>query len=454
MREILAALNTLARTRPQDVALTDPAANFTYAEMAGRVAALARDFAALPDRVALLAPNSALWVFADLALALAGKTFIPLPTFFSPGQLSHIVKDAGVGHVLCVSATAERAKTLGLPISVLTEDGANAPFPTDLAPSVLARRIIYTSGTTGTPKGVRLGDRQITASARGLLAASRSGSRDRYLSVLPFSLLLEQIAAICVPLLAGAQVVIAPDAAGAAQMGDPRPLIAAFATHRPSVSVLVPALLGAWVQGLAATNGRAPDSLRFVAVGGAHVPLTLAESAWRLGIPAHEGYGLSECCSVVSVNRPGGHVAGTVGRVLEGLTVAIEDGEIVVHGATVMDGYLGRQDIHGHTWRTGDVGEFTQDGLLCVLGRKDRLIVTPEGRNIHPEWIETLALGAPGVLTARLSLIDGADLTLDIAAAPNAPRDLEASVRARLAEAPRYAQPARIVITSPMTAAG
>jgi long-subunit acyl-CoA synthetase (AMP-forming) len=114
--------------------------------------------------------------------------------------------------------------------------------------------------------------------------------------------------------------------------------------------------------------------------------------AWQLGIPVHEGYGLSECCSVVAVNRPGERCSGTVGRPLNGLDVSIVNGEIVVDGPSITDGYLG-QDPAQRPWRTGDLGAIDQDGFLTIHGRKDSLIVTSFGRNISPEWIETMLLG-------------------------------------------------------------
>ena len=448
---MLAALGHQAQSRPGVAAISDPRCTLSYEALAGHVASRAIEFANLPQTVGLLAPNSVEWVIADLALALAGKTLVPLPTFFSTGQLHHIVRDAAVGHVLCAPQTQAPAEALGLPVTVLNDTFDSAPFPADLSAADHAKRIIYTSGTTGAPKGVRIGSKQITASARGLLNACNATPSDHYLSVLPFSLLLEQIAAICLPLLAGAEVTLDPFAAGAAMQGDPKPLIAAFAVTRPTASVLVPGLLTAWVQGLTAMRMLAPDTLRFTAVGGAPVPAPLAEAAWALGIPVHEGYGLSECCSVVSVNRPGARIPGATGQVLNGLTVAIEDGEIVVHGPTVMDGYLGGENVSSHTWRTGDLGEFTPDGALRILGRIDRLIVTPEGRNINPEWIETLVQGTPGVLGARLALDAGKELVLDITPAPHAHAPLEQSaleraVRHALSTAPQYAQPARITI--------
>jgi len=109
-------------------------------------------------------------------------------------------------------------------------------------------------------------------------------------------------------------------------------------------------------------------------------------------VPVHEGYGLSECCSVVAVNRPGDRRAGTVGRPLPGVQVTIEDGEIVVSGPTVMRGYL-TESQKIESWSTGDTGNFDPDGFLIVTGRKDNVIVTSAGRNIHPEWIEEAIVG-------------------------------------------------------------
>jgi long-subunit acyl-CoA synthetase (AMP-forming) len=110
-----------------------------------------------------------------------------------------------------------------------------------------------------------------------------------------------------------------------------------------------------------------------------------------LGIPVHEGYGLSECCSVVAVNRPGERRPGTVGQPLNGLSVSIDDGEIVVDGPSITDGYL-KQKSATRPWRTGDLGEIDREGFVTVHGRKDSLLVTSFGRNVSPEWIETMVL--------------------------------------------------------------
>ncbi len=356
-----------------------------------------------------------------------------------------------MGAVLTTPGWRSKAEGFGLPVeSIMSEE---APFDADAA--LAGGRVIYTSGSTGAPKGVRLGTRQLNASAQGLLAASNAGPADRYLSVLPQALLLEQVAGIHVPLLAGAPVYLAAGAVQAAAMGDPIPLIARAKHVQPTASVLVPDLLRAWVGGLAATRTVAPSSLRFVAVGGAPVPTKLCDAAWNLGIPVHEGYGLSECCSVVTVNRPGHSLNGTAGLPLDGIKVTIENGEIVVEGPTVMDGYLSGSDPQGR-FATGDLGLFDAKGNLIVLGRKDNLIVLSNGRNLNPEWIEGMILADP--MIARAIIVGHGQSHPTAVLTPSAAGsgwfakasgdDIAGRLAGLTAQAPVYAQPSSAIVVA------
>ena len=175
------------------------------------------------------------------------------------------------------------------------------------------------------------------ASAMALAKATDASSADRYLSVLPSALLLEQISGIYAPLSVGAQIHLPWESPG--RSGNDS-IAAAAQEGQVTVTVLVPELLAAWLRQLQAMDRSGPSSLRYVAVGGAPISRQLAAAAWEQGLPVHEGYGLSECCSVVSLNRPGDRRVGTVGRPLPGVQVTIDNGEIVVSGPTVMKGYL------------------------------------------------------------------------------------------------------------------
>jgi long-chain acyl-CoA synthetase len=260
-------------------------------------------------------------------------------------------------------------------------------------------KVTYTSGSTGLPKGVCLGAAQVAAVARSLAEATGSLGIERHLCLLPLATLLENIAGIHAPLLAGATCLLPPaDVTGMSYAGpDVGRLLACISGSRPESIVLVPELLRLLVS--AAERGwKIPDSLRFVAVGGAPVSLDLLVRAEALGLPVFEGYGLSECASVVCLNTPGARRPGSVGRPLPHARVRISaDGEILVRGVT-LHGYLGGPPRRpGEEWATGDLGEVDADGYVYVRGRMGNVFITSLGRNVAPEWVEREITRHPAV---------------------------------------------------------
>jgi len=160
--------------------------------------------------------------------------------------------------------------------------------------------------------------------------------------------------------------------------------------------ILLPELLMALV-GAIQQGWQPPKSLQFIAVGGSKVSPSLLQQAQNLGLPVYEGYGLSECGSVVSMNTPNENKSSTIGKVLKRVTVDIEDNEIVVSGNTFL-GYIDdpvgwyKQKVY-----TGDLGFFDDQGYLHINGRKKNVLISSYGRNINPEWIESELL-ANGLL--------------------------------------------------------
>jgi long-chain acyl-CoA synthetase len=165
-------------------------------------------------------------------------------------------------------------------------------------------------------------------------------------------------------------------------------LFSCLHTWQPHSLVLVPQMLKALT--LAASQGMPlPDSLRFVAVGGARVSPELLDQARAAGIPVYEGYGLSECSSVVTLNRPGADRPGSVGKPLPHARLRIAaDGEIHISGATLL-GYAGQPPQADSWYATGDLGFIDADGFLHLTGRRRNAFITAYGRNVNPEWPES-----------------------------------------------------------------
>ncbi len=140
----------------------------------------------------------------------------------------------------------------------------------------------------------------------------------------------------------------------------------------------------------AGMGGRAQEFIS----GGAPLGRELAEWYADIGIPIHEGYGLTETSPVIAVNTPVAHKLGTVGKPLTNLEVKIaDDGEVLARGPSVFSGYWKRpaetQSAFVDGWfKTGDIGELDADGFLSITDRKKDLIKTSGGKFIAPQPIE------------------------------------------------------------------
>lgn len=416
--------------------------------------------------LAVLADNGTAWVIADLAALQAGVVQLPLPGFFSDDQLRHALQTTAAD--LLLTDQAERIQGLGLGFQViehrddlvlLGREIAAAPLPAGTA------KVSFTSGSTGQPKGVCLSAAGLLDTAAAVAAALADLAIERHLAVLPLALLLENVAGIYAPLLRGGEIVL-PRLADLGWRGmgggfNPQQLIQQIAASQPSSLILVPELLKAATLTLRALRQSAPASLQFVAVGGARCDASLIEAARAVGLPAYEGYGMTECGSVVSLNRPGADLPGSVGKALPHVGLHTDahpatGGEIHIANRVFL-GYLHAAPAVGDNandyasdYASGDLGYIDARGFVHLSGRRDNLIITAYGRNIAPEWVEAALLAQPEIAQAVVAGETCGGLAA-LLVPLQANTELAAAVARANASLPDYARVADWLICAPFT---
>jgi long-chain-fatty-acid--[acyl-carrier-protein] ligase len=408
---IPAAIVEQALARPRDVVVADDLAGALTGErlLVGALV-LSRRLKALEGaNVGVLLPASAACDVAVLALHLAGKLPVVLNWTTGPANLAHAARTMKLSFVLTSKAFADR-------VGVVVE-GTRYLFLEDLRGSVgklellwtllrvrwrpgSVRRalppvspdrpavVLFTSGSEKAPKAVPLTHANILSCLRAGLSVLGLTGQDVLLGFLPAFHSFGMTVTTLMPMLTGVRVVHHPDPTDAVNL--------AYKIGAYGVTVLLgtPTFIHHILE-RAAPGALA--SLRLIIVGAEKCPPALFEACARLAPAAAvlEGYGITECSPVVSVNPPEAPRPGSIGRPLPGVTVrvvALEGGRplpagqmgmIEVSGPTVFPGYLGQDGASaspfledgGRRWYvTGDLGAFDADGYLWFHGRLKRFL--------------------------------------------------------------------------------
>ncbi|MGY3865432.1 AMP-dependent synthetase/ligase [Aeromonas bivalvium] len=357
-------------------------------------------------RLALQLDNGLPWALIDLACTRAGIVVIPVPHFFSPAQQAWLLESSGADALVGPEhegwqAAAPLILMTGRPDEQALPLWRRIPASLPELPAGTAK-ITYTSGTTGQPKGVCLSLEQMTSVCESLALRVAPARVGQHLTLLPLATLLENLTGLYVPLLTGACSRIPSlgelGFSGSSKL-DPAALAQALLRWPSHSLVLVPELLRLLLALCANTPALAErlKGLRFVAVGGGKVAPELIGHARALGLPVYEGYGLSECGSVVALNGPDADRPGSVGLPLSHCQVTIAaDGEVMVSGSAML-GYLGEEAPAIPSIATGDLGRLDEEGFLHITGRKKNVQITAFGRNFSPEWVEAQAQLCPAI---------------------------------------------------------
>lgn len=420
------------RTAPAQPLLGDRASLRSRRDILLGALILAARLRELPgERLGIMLPATPAVVTVWLATLLAGKTPVLFNWTVGEANLAHCIRITGVSHILSATPLQDRLERQGLPLSALPVQwvlldklAATLTLREKLCGALKARllrsfknyavpetaAVLFTSGSESMPKAVPLSHANLLANARDIVEVLHLEPNDSVLAMLPpfhsFGLMVNMV----LPLSLGIRAAFHPNPT------ETGPLAAMVRDYRLTLMAAPPTFLGAVLDRAQGTENLA--SLRCAFVGAEkcqdHVYRAFAVQCPQAALC--EGYGVTECSPVVSVNRPGSIVGGTIGHAMPSVTLALvqeeegairgrvaagQTGMLLVRGPSIFKGYLGDApspfvEFEGHTWyRTGDLVSMDQGGRLTFQGRLKRFVKVG-GEMISLPQIENVLLEAFG----------------------------------------------------------
>ena len=410
----------------------------TYNDFVDEIKSLGRELLYLKyfnKNIGVLGENSYNWVVAYMAASVSGNVVVPIDKELSIEEIENIIREANI-ELLFISNTYddyfgrlknsfEDLKIISFKdIEICINRGKDLKIdlpsvnPDDLS------TIIFTSGTTSKPKGVMLTHKNLAEDAR--MCQMQFALTGDSVLVLPLHHTFSFTANILFALTQGYAICIPSSL---------KRIDETLKKYKPSSMILVPMLVEAFYSKIwkviketnkntlvsimiAISNillaigidirakvfkqiiNNLGGNLNLIISGGAALEPKYVKVFRDFGINIYNGYGITECSPVVSVNRNNYFRDGSVGTPLPGVDVKIErfgdkeEGEVLVKGDIVMKGYYNNTDLTSEVmteegyFRTGDIGYLDKDNFLFITGRMKNVIILDNGKNIYPEELE------------------------------------------------------------------
>lgn len=373
--------------------------------------------------IGVLGSSSYEWIISYLGTVFAGFVVVPIDKELPSKDIAELISKADVDCVLYdekfnLIDEFNVAKVSFSNLLLLTEGTAILPL---VEPDRLSA-ILFTSGTTCKSKGVMLTQRNIASNViQGLGAVNLNHSRDTIMSVLPFNHAYEFTCTILGMLYKGVTICISSGL---------KYVQKEFLKYRPTVMFVVPLFTETLYKNIELNIKRRKKErqfrlavkvsnllkkihiditdllfkeiktsfggkLKIIMCGGAPLNEDLIKKYNDIGINLFQGYGLTECSPLLTVNFDYYHRLNSVGKVVEGNSVKIVDGEIWATGMSVSKGYYNdpeetKKSFVDEWFKTGDLGCIDNDNFVFIYGRKKNLIILNNGKNVSAEELETL----------------------------------------------------------------
>ncbi len=388
-------------------------------------------------QIAILGENSYEWLLVYFAAAYCGSVAVCIDIEQSDETISQMLDMVHLGAIFYASAFEHlgtsreqdgvksyllsgrgEAKT----VMALIEEGkllreeSPDPIEAEVTPNMVAS-IVFTSGTTSTSKPVMLSHEAILTNASDALANVAIGKTA--FTSLPFYHTYGLTCSVLSMLIGKAHLYI---------NGNLKTVMRDIQLAKPHTMLTVPLMLETinskiWLSAgelgkaaklrkllnfkrimfslgfknpgktLSELREKAFGKIRLIICGGAHMNSEIMKTFSYMGVTVLQGYGITECAPLVSVNRNAANKFDSVGLVTANCEVKIDEGEILVRGKNLMNGYykfpeLTEEAMRDGWFATGDLGYLDKDGFLYITGRKKNLIVFKNGKKLSPETIE------------------------------------------------------------------
>ncbi len=415
-----------------------------------------------PRCVAIHSDNNPEWLAVDQWATAKQCVIVPIPHFFTTTQIAGMVDQAGVDSVFCQAEALPLWLSLGFQqvavFGALTVLARTPPIEVNLPKNT--HKITFTSGSTAQPKGVCLSLSHLQTVGQSLANATSRLGLTKHLSVLPYSILLENMAAVYANQFAnrgqGLEIVSVPVAEVGLQGSghfQPEKLVEALIKHQADSLIMMPAMLKALLHYLSG-HPHNLSSIKFMAVGGAVCPPALIKKAHEMGLPVFQGYGVSECGSVICLNTEMTAIS-SVGRPLPHAGTTLDDNKQIIYTGPQFLGYLGDTAQYSHNdkaqaYATGDTGRLDQQGRLTIQGRLSNLIVNGYGRNISPEWVEAELMALDDIQQVMV-VGDGEDFLTALCVTDCSEDTLNKIIQPINAQLPDYAQVRAVIKVAPFS---
>lgn len=378
------------------------------------------------NHIAVLGSSSYGWIITYLGAVFAGRVIVPLDKELTTAELSEQITQADVEllvfdeeYAVIAEEITKQNQLCAVPMSeILIPIAETATLP-EVDPDKLST-IVFTSGTTGKSKGVMLTQRNIANNViQGVGAVDVKHGKDVIMSVLPLNHAYEFTCTVLGMSYKGVPICISSGL---------KYLQREFNEYRPTVMFVVPLIAEKLYEKVEHTvkeknketlfafatrltgffykfkidisnlllkevKSAFGGNLRILMCGGAPLQEELIKKYNGIGVNLFQGYGLTECSPLLTVNFDYYHRPGSVGKIVDKCQVKIVDGEIWARGISVATGYYKNQKETEKSFcdgwfKTGDLGYVDKDDFVFITGRKKNLIILDNGKNVSAEELE------------------------------------------------------------------